>query len=383
MIILSYSISVLALIRFIYQGKSSSEMQMRRLEARLEAALKDKSDLEQRFGALLAISDASITRMHSPPTDAYSKRTCTPAVIGQTLSTGGSPSRGGKDGGLTRVGDGALAAAAAGGARQVAFSPYRSGELRKSTLVGGPAERSANGAGGDMNEVMNDTQRYEQGQASVARENADQLRHLGFTDKSANLTEAPTPPYGDAGIGGIDESGGLNHTISRPASRMQPFTVALPPPPQLATPSSTTTRSIGLAVSGGKAEGEAGLGRGSVAERLAEFRDTSHVTSRGDGTRSGKSKVVLPSPPAADYIAIAERRDLMDAHRWNAEGSGRAAQESAFLAADGGMVLFDSDKTKGSSGHGLGRGTSPNDSVTEKLRNIHTTFAALRAQSAS
>lgn len=342
---------------------------MRRLEAKLEAALKEKSDLEQRFGALLAISDASVTRMHSPPVDAVSKRTRTP-LVGQARSKGESPKYDVADG-ATKGGRSCSAAmAVAGDARRVDFSP---GELRKSTLVGGKSVNQSIAARGDLNDVVNDTQRYEQGQAAV-RDNAEPSR---LVDKSADLTEAPTPPYGDAGGSGVDGAGGLDRkAFSRPgpASRLQQLTIALPPPPQLATPPSTPTRSADLLGSNCK------RGRGaevtSVVERLADFRDTSHDLRRGDDARRGKTSVVLPSPPAVDYVAVARRGELLDQQQDTA-GIPAASQESTTLAADVGIVLFDSDKTNRSSGRLGGAGE---ESVTEKLRNIHSTFAALRAQ---
>ncbi len=56
------------------QGKTTTNGQIRRMEAKLKAALEDKADLEQRFSALLAISDVSATRLHSPPVNTSTSR---------------------------------------------------------------------------------------------------------------------------------------------------------------------------------------------------------------------------------------------------------------------------------------------------------------------
>jgi len=379
------------------QGKTATEMQVRRLEAKLEAALKEKSDLEQRFGALLAIADASATRLHSPPATVVSPQAPSP-LVGQALRKGESSGRAAGYGGVTEDGYNGVGRGGKGDAQEGAFSPYRSGELRKSTLFGGSVEPWGQTGGADAPQGVDDTRRYEQVHAAGGGDpNGDQPTLI--FEKSSNLTEAPTLHYGDREpvAGHVGQAGGAGsgaRARSESGTQGRQVGIALPQP-QLDTPSSTPARALGRIASDERAvERAAGLvSTSSVVQRLAEFRDTKSATRAGHhgqaGGDAGRAKrgVVLPSPPPADYLPTAQRQGLVEEQQLKkADGPG-GSQESASVALNFGAVLLGSDRTNqssasaGQSGGESGAGT--NDSVSEKLKSIHSAFAALRAKSQS
>ena len=261
--------------------------------------------------------------------------------------------------------------------RSGSYSPYYGEDLRQSNLDGGGGGREIGRTGDNEDGAIDETQRYSQarvGGGDVARRSppgtplgilppslAGASGRVGMDDVPKGLSSSanePTPPY----RGGVGRGVGEVHEIGMPGK------VTLAP---RHTHSSSTPPLHGSG---------AGGGFGSVSERLAEFRETKVMAPRvAGGGRGGSTNPLLPSPPAS--ADAPQRRGLLDEKLLYASGPGIANDTVLRIGnkysvggvregEDGGLAIFNSVSTA----------SSANDSVSEKLRNIHNAFATLRSQ---
>ena len=156
----------------------------------------------------------------------------------------------------------------------------------------------------------------------------------------ASQPDAPTPPYRAA----------QDTPAGRDAAQAG---IPTDVPPQL-TPSAPSRVSNGA-------------GEATPAGRLEDLRAATDGR-QGRGMQFGRPapSVLLPSPPAV--AAAPPRRHLLDERQLYASAAAGGSPGKGHVRAP----LLGSAASNGSVG---------NDSVSEKLKNIHSTFAALRSQS--
>jgi hypothetical protein len=377
------------------RSRATEQLRLEQLEAQLEAALRDKLDVEHRFGALMAINDMSITRIHSPPQAPgsvlrHADRSPPPSLLNASQQNPAAAA--------TCCGDALPLSVAAGGAGE--SSGERADETRHYAQVqargvdvgdGGVhvGDRAGGGPGVDSNFGASACA-HDHGQPDAG--NLEGSAYHGNAAHRVNRSLGPSLPPGRAAQnssrwdqGPADmptpryattELGERAHTIGGQGKAgggreqdADSFPVAMPSS-LLSASSSLLTSPSALPLASGAGSRD---GRAKMDKRSSDLRNAA-IEEVGDlgGVGGVRRVALLPSPPSLQAAAL--RRGLLDENELYMSPHVRDAASKARA------VRVGTGSARGRSDGNGAESEFEGQSVAEKLHNIHSTFAAMRGQ---